>query len=254
LTDHFDMMNVFEINGMDLAAETDAYAAIREMYGLSTHLAIRAIARAYTALRIPANMHSARDPTSNDDDARILPVHEWNWTFGQTLLSGRAKIATPLGDRQRAALKSRKPTSAVAVKRRDGGYFLHDLTDEPIDPGGVIGIDLGVKDLAVTDEGETFSGDGVEACRRKCHRIRKSCQAKGTKPAERKLRKEQMKENRYKAGVCRVISKRIIEKAKGTGDAIAVGDLTGIGDRTTARKSDRSRMKGWACFGQPRGS
>ena len=45
-------------------------------------------------------MHSAFAPTSIDYDARIFSFREWNWTFGLTLLSGRVKIATVLGDRQ----------------------------------------------------------------------------------------------------------------------------------------------------------
>ena len=56
---------------------------------------------------------------------RIFAFQEWNWTFGLTLLAGRVKIATVLGDRQKSMLKGQKPTSDVLVKRRDGGYFLH---------------------------------------------------------------------------------------------------------------------------------
>src|SRR5438067_1590900 len=65
-----------------------AYQAIRERFGLSANLAIRAIARACAALKVPARMHSAFAPTSIDYDARIFAFHEWNWTFGLTLLSG----------------------------------------------------------------------------------------------------------------------------------------------------------------------
>jgi IS605 OrfB family transposase len=232
--------------------QREAYKQIRERFGLSANLAIRAIARACAALKIPAKLHSTFAPTSINYDARIFAFHEWNWTFGLTLLGGRRKIATHLGDRQRSLLKGRQPTNATLVKRRDGGYYLHvQLTDEapgPIVTKGAIGVDMGVKNLAVTDDGEAFSGDGVEACRRKYHRIRETCQARGTKSAKRKLRKVRSKEGRYRKDVNHVISKRIVEKAKGTGHAIAVEDLTGIGGRATARRADRSRMKGWAFF------
>src|SRR6516225_7278856 len=72
------------------------YREIRETFGLSANLAIRAIARACAALKVPAKMHSRFEPTSIDFDARIFAFHEWNWTFGVTLLSGRVKIATAL--------------------------------------------------------------------------------------------------------------------------------------------------------------
>lgn len=232
--------------------QADAYRAIRETFGLSANLAIRAIARACAALKVPAKTHSKFEPTSIDYDQRIFAFHEGNWRFGLTLLSGRVKVATALGDRQRSMLKGRKPTAAVLVERRDGGYFLHvQLTDdapEPIETQGTIGVDMGVVNLAVTDDGETFSGDQVEACRRKYARVRKTCQRTGTKSAKRKLRKVRAKESRFKANENHVISKRIVAKAKGTASAIGVEDLGGIGSRTTARKADRSRMKGWAFF------
>jgi IS605 OrfB family transposase len=230
--------------------QQDAYKSIRKNFGLSANLAIRAIARACAALKVPAKMHSDFEPTSIDYDARIFSFHEWNWTFGLTLLSGRVKIVGVLGERQKSLLKGRKPTAATLVKRRDGGHYLHvQLTDEapdPIEVKGVIGLDMGVKNLAVTDDGETFSGEPTEACRKKYQRIRKTCQRTGTKAAKRKLCKVRAKESRYRKDVNHVISRRVVDKAKGTGCAIAIEDLEGISKRTTVRQADRSRMKGWA--------
>ena len=151
--------------------QAECYKEVRSTFGLSANLAIRAIARVCAVLKVPARAHSKFDPTSVDYDARIFSFREWDWTVSLTLLHSRQRIDTRLGDRQRSALKGRKPTAAVLVKRRDGGYFLHvqlsDDAPEPIEAEGVIGLDMGVKNLAVTDDGETFSGDGVDACRRK---------------------------------------------------------------------------------------
>jgi putative transposase len=226
------------------------YKEIRERFGLSANLAIRAIARACAALKVPAKMHSAFDPTSIDYDQRIFSFREWDWTFSLTLLRSRERIATMLGDHQKGLLKGRKPTSATLVKRRDGAYFLHvqikDEAPDPIEPKGCIGVDMGSKNLATTDDGEDFSGDDVEACRRRHHRIRKTCQRIGTKRAKRRLYKTRMREARFRANQNHIISKRLVAKAKDTGKAIACEDLAGIGDRTTARKAQRSRLKGWA--------
>jgi putative transposase len=229
-----------------------AYEDLRERFGLSANLAIRAIARACAALKVPARMHSKFEPTSIDYDRRIFAFQEWNWTFGLTLLGGRRKIATTLGDRQKSLLKGRRPTSATLVKRRDGGYFLHvqiaDEAPDPIEPEGYIGVDLGVKNLATTDDGATFSGDDVEACRRRHHRIRKTCQRTGTERAKRKLHKARMREARFRANQDHIISKRLIAKAKDTGRAIACEDLAGINGRTTAREAQRSRLRGRAFY------
>jgi IS605 OrfB family transposase len=228
------------------------YRAIRDMFGLSANLAIRAIARACAALKVSEKRHSRFAPTSIDYDQRISGFVERNWTFGLTLLCGRLKIATQLGERQKALLKGRKPTAAQLVKRRDGGYFLHvQLSQEAppkIDVNDVIGLDMGVKNLATTDDGENFSGEALEKVRLKYHRLRKTCQRTGTKRAKRKLHKTRMKESRFRTDQYHVISKRLIEKAKGTGSAIAIDDLEGIVERTTARKADRSRLRGWAFF------
>jgi IS605 OrfB family transposase len=233
-----------------IEVQHEAYREIRERFGLSANLAIRAIARAFAALKDPRRMHSTFAPTSIDYDARILAFHEGSWTFGLTLLSGRVKIATALGSHQESLLEGRKPTAAVLVKRRDGGYFLHvRLTDEapePIATEGAIGADLGVKNLATTDDGETFSGEHVERVRRRYQRLRSSCQRRGTKSARRRLHKARMRESDFRKDTNHVVSKRLVEKAKGTGKAIALEDLEGIGNRTTARRADRSRLKGWA--------
>jgi len=228
------------------------YRAIREKFDLSANLAIRAIARACAALKIPEKLHSAFAPTSVDYDARIFSFREWDWTFSLTLLHARQRIKTHLGDHQRAMLRGRKPTAAVLVKRRDGAIFLHvklsDTARSPIDAQDVIGVDFGIKNLAVTDDGETFSGDGVEAVRRRYNRHRKSLQRAGTKSATRRLQKSRMRESRFKRDTNHSISKRIVAKAKGTASLIALEDLEGIGKRTTARKGQRSRMKSWAFY------
>ncbi|HEX8198910.1 MAG TPA: hypothetical protein VF590_00380 [Isosphaeraceae bacterium] len=95
--------------------QRDADRTIRERFGLSANLAIWTIARACAALKDSKRMHSTFQPTSIDYGARIFSFHQWNWTFGLTLLCGRVKIATNLGDRQRSLLKGRKPTAAPGL-------------------------------------------------------------------------------------------------------------------------------------------
>ncbi len=229
-----------------------AYQDIRQKFGLSANLAIRAIARVCAALKVPAKMHSTFEPTSADYDARLFSFREWDWTFSLTLLHHRAHLATKLGPYQQRALHGRLPTSATLVKRRDGTFFVHVVltgtAPEPEEPHGIIGGDLGVKNLATTDDGENFSGDAVEAVRKRYGRMRRTCQQAGTKSAKRKLQKIRMRESRMRANENHRMSHRLIAKAKDTTSAIACEDLAGIGDRITARKAQRSRLKGWAFF------
>lgn len=230
----------------------DCYREVREIFGLSANLAIRAIARACAALKVPAKMHSAFAPTSIDYDARIFSFIEWNWTFGLTLLSGRVKIATNLGDRQRSMLKGRKPSAAVLVKRRDGGYFLHvQLTDEapePVPVRSVLGVDLGRRRVAVDSDGTIHEAAEVDRIRDHYPKVRRSAQSKGTKGAKRLLKRLSGREKRHQRAVNHVISRRIVDKAKETGRAIALEDLTGIRDRTKARIGQRYKQHSWSFY------
>jgi IS605 OrfB family transposase len=235
-----------------------AYRDIRKRFGLSANLAIRAIARACAALKVPEKMHSAFAPTSIDYDARIFSFVEWNWTFSLTLLSGRTKIVTVLGERQKSFLKGRKPTAAQLVKRRDGGYFLHvQLSDDapkPIEATDHIGVDFGVAKIATTsDDPEGHCGKPLERVRRKHNLQRKRLQRKGTKGAKKKLRRLAGKEARFRRHENHCISKTIVKAAKDTGRGIALEDLEGVRGRTTARGGDaRNRLSGWS-FHQLRG-
>ena len=228
------------------------YQDSRQTCGLSANLAIRAIARVWAALKVPAKMHAVFDPTSADYDARIFSFREGDWTFSMTLLHDRARLATKLGDDQKRQLHGRLPRSATLVKRRDGTFFVHvvltDPAPEPGEPDGVIGVDLGVKNLATTDDGAHCSGEAVEAVRTRYGRMRRTCQQAGTKSAKRKLQKIRLRESRMRANENHLISHRLVAKAKDTRSASACEDLAGIGNRITARKAERSRLTGWAFY------
>ena len=226
------------------------YWEIRERFGLSANLAIRAIARACAALKVPAKMHSAFAATSIDYDARIFAFHEWNWTFGLTLLGGRRKLATALGDRQRSLLKGRKPSAATLVKRRDGGYFLHvqlaDEAPEPIATNGTLGVDLGRQRVAVDSDGEIHEATEVNRVREHYPKVRRSAQSKGTKGAKRLLKRLSGREKRHQRAINHAISRRIIDKAKATGRTVAIEELTGIRGRTKVRKARRYGQQSWS--------
>jgi putative transposase len=228
------------------------YREVREMFGLSANLAIRAIARVCAALKVPEKAGSTFEPTSIDYDQRIFNFREKDWTFSLTLLNSRARLASKLGGRQRAMLKGQHPTSATLVKRREGGYFLHvQITGESpptMTATGTLGVDLGVVNLATDSDGENFSGDGVEVVRKRYQHRRKVLQSCGTKSAKRRLRKIRSNESRFRKDRNHKISRAIVNKAKGTGRAIGVEDLGGISARITVRKGQRNRMKGWAFF------
>jgi len=116
----------------------------------------------------------------------------------------------------------------------------------PITPQGMLGIDLGICNLATNSDGDNFSGKEVDAVRERMTAIKKKLQKRGSKSAKRHLKKLSGREAKFKRNTNHVISKKIVSTAKDTSRAIALEDLKGFNGRQTVRKADRERFGKWA--------
>jgi transposase len=85
---------------------------------------------------------------------------------------------------------------------RDGKWFLYATCDvpgpDPADPDGFVGVDLGIANIATTDDGTRHSGRHLNRVRHRNRALRRKLQAKGTKSAKRLLRKRSRKETRVR--------------------------------------------------------
>jgi len=175
---------------------------------------------------------------------------EWDWTFSLTLLQSRQRLATALGDYQKARLKGQTPTSATLVKRRDGTFFLHVqlqcTTPAPYTPTGTLGIDLGRRRVAVDSDTHPYEATEVNRLRAHYPKIRRSLQRKGTKEARRLLQRLSGREKRHMRAINRQISKQLIATAQATQRQIALEDLTGMRQRTRVRKPQRYSHQSWS--------
>lgn len=252
----------------------EVYNAIREQFKLTANLAVRACARvaanrktAQLNASTPLSVESKRSrglknrpvkqfkPTSADYDARVFSYREKDQTVSLSTVEGRVRIPLVLGNYQIGKLKGKTPTSATLSKHRDGKLYIHiqvkDDVPPPQKPKDVIGVDLGRKDLAVTSEGQSWSGESVNKIRERFARVRASVQAKGTKGAKRLLKRLSGRERRYQSWVNHNLSKQIVRRAKDTQSIIALEDLTGIRERTNRqprRKAERHRSNSWAFY------
>jgi IS605 OrfB family transposase len=120
--------------------------------------------------------------------------------------------------------------------------------DTPIDPIGYIGVDLGIKKIAVTSNGTEFCGELIENKRQKYYKLRRSLQKKGTKSAKRHLKKIKNKEAGFRKDFNHCVSKKIVEEAKGTFCGISLENLKNIRNKTTVRKSQRAKHSGWSFY------
>ena len=92
-----------------------------------------------------------------------------------------------------------------------------EIPEEPaIEPEDIIGIDMGIVNIAVDSTGKYYSGDRVREVREHNADLRSRLQSVRTKSAKRHLKKLSGKESRFARNTNHVISKEIVAKAKGT--------------------------------------
>jgi IS605 OrfB family transposase len=264
-----------------IAVQALIYKAARNDCSLPAQLTIHAIRRV-CANRKTAKLkgHKVKRfaPTSANYDSRIFTFIEEDWTVTLTMLKGRQRFKLLIGNYQRSLLKGQSPKAAVLVKRQDGSYYLQiQIGSEPPTlqkSDDVLGVDLGRTDIAVTSDGEKFSGKQVTQIRDKYSRVRASLQhkaSKGTRSSRRRcrqlLKRLGGRERRFQAWLNHTISYRLVQQAKNSSQAISLEDLTGIRERTNRSqqllsggnlqkslralprsKTERRRSNSWAFF------
>lgn len=224
------------------------YNDIRRDFGLSAQMTIRAIAKVVEAYKRDRSIQPKFRPHGAIVyDQRIL---SWKSADRVSILTlvGRELIPVVMGEYQQARL-DRVRGQADLVYRK-GQFYLYVVVDVPEPPpttgDDVLGIDLGIVNLATDSDGDQYSGDTVETTRHHYERMRAGLQRVGTKSARRKLKRISGRERRFKRNTNHVISKRLVEKAIDTGRDLALEDLGGIRERTTVRKAQRARHAKWA--------
>jgi putative transposase len=224
------------------------YRSIRTLFGLSAQascLACRKVADAYAVSGIPKTFRSTGAITY---DPRLLSWNLPKSTVSIWALPKRLPIAFACNDRQRELLSLPRGQSDLIY--RDGNFYLHvsveareRTTERPAD---LIGIDLGVANIAFDSDGNSYSGTHLNRVRHRHHALRRKLQQRGTKSAKRLLKKRRRKERRFAANVNHTISKSVVALAERTGRGLALEDLKGIRERTRARKDQRYRLHSWA--------
>ena len=233
-----------------IALQKLVYYDIRERFGLSAQLTIRAIAKVVEAYKRDKRVRPRFRPHGAVCyDQRIL---RWLGVEAVSLstLEGRLEVPIRFGAYQ-AARADRRYGQADLVYR-DRVFYLYATIDTPEPPPGepedYLGIDLGIVNLAADSDGTTYTGQAVERHRRIDVHRRRNLQRKGTKAARRKLRQLGRTRSRYQRDTNHCISKTVVRHAKGTQRGIALEDLKGIRDRTerTVRRRQRARHGNWS--------
>lgn len=206
------------------------YRDIREKFGLSAQLAVRAIGKVSESYRPDKRqLHIFKKYSAIVYDQRILSFKGLD-TVSILSIDGRFKIPIIFGSY--AKLEQRRVRGQADLLYQKGNLYLCLVIELPdgalIDPKGILGVDFGIINLAATSDDVTFSGKVVDDVHIRTHTLKRALQKKGTKSAKRHLKKLSGRERRFKRNVNHTISKQIVQSAKDTHRAIALENLKGF--------------------------
>lgn len=186
-------------------------------------------------------------------DARTFSIRVDEEKVSISSTRGRQKwISLDIGDYQREYFSDDWERTGAADLVYDGScgqFYVHVVITQEVDePSGnsKLGVDRGINNVAVTSDGQFFSGKRVGHIRNVYYQRRRSLQAKGTRGAKRVLQRLRKRENRFMASENHRISRRIVDHAAENNQVIVLEDLENIRDRIKARKNQRRRLHSWA--------
>ena len=228
------------------------YAAQRASSGLTAQVVVRAIGKVADSYKLDKRTQRTFQPlgaVAYDD--RIL-----NWYVEREQVSiwsvdGRLKLPFVCGEYQRGLLAFQQGESDLAFV--GGNFYLMatiSIPDPPlIETDGVLGVDLGIVQIATDSQGRQYSGEAVKACRRRARAHRSGLQRTGTKRAKRTLKKMSRKASRFCRHVNHVISKQLVHSALSSCKALCLEDLTGIRERSLGFSRERRwQMGNWSFY------
>jgi putative transposase len=228
------------------------YQQLREEFGLSSQMAVRAISKACEAYKRDKKIQPAFRPLGAVAyDQRIL---SWKGRDAVSILTLGGRIIVPVVYQGRwLDTPGTTLRGAADLIFRDGKFYLATVIDVPEPPQGPepedwLGVDLGVVNIATDSDGSAHSGKTVRAVRYRNRHLRARLQKKGTKSAKRLLTKRRRRESRFARDVNHVISKALVSEAKDTRRGIKLEDLSGIRERVTVRKAQRADHASWSFY------
>jgi len=224
-----------------------AYYGAREHFPLSAQMVVRSIAKVADTYKLDQKVQRIfRKDSAQPYDAAIIRFTK-NDIVSIWVLGGRQKIPFVMGERQRKLFTHRKgEIDLMLVKGKFYLAIVCDIDDpELIKTIDILGVDLGIVNIAVDSQGKTYSGREININRCKFEHRRRNLQKKQTTSAKRKLKKISGQQARFQKDVNHCISKAIVADAKRTESAIAIENLSGIRKRVTARRHQRARLSNW---------
>jgi hypothetical protein len=226
-----------------------AYREIRDRFGLSAQMAVRAIGKAVECFhRDKTKCPTFKPHGAITYDERIFSFKGLDRVSLWALPEGRVILPLVYGEYQKERFDRIKGQADLVYRK--GQFYLYctvNLPDgAPITPTDFLGVDLGITNIASDSDGKLYSGAEVKVVRHRHRRLRAKLQRNGSRAAKRRLKKIAGKERRFATHTNHVISKQIVACAKRTERGLAVEELTYIRERVTARRKQRAVLHSWS--------
>ncbi|MCY0899767.1 MAG: transposase [Firmicutes bacterium] len=224
------------------------YREVRERFGLSAQMAVRAIGKVVEVYKRDKSIQPTFRPHGAIVyDDRLL---SWKGVDRVSLLTLTGRIVVPVMMGTYHTQRLCRVRGQADLIYRDGAFYLAVVVDvpepPPLQPDDWLGVDLGIVNIAADSDGQTYAGGQVNGLRSRHQKLRQRLQQKGTKSAKRLVKKRRRKEHRFATDVNHCIAKQWVTQAQDTRRGIALEDLTGIRDRITVHQAQRRRHHSWA--------
>ena len=227
------------------------YREVREMFGLSAQMVVRAVGKVSESYKVDRSVqHTFKPHGAVVYDQRNLTIKGADRVSILTL-EGRTLVPIAYGgDRTLDQTRVKGQADLVYI---NGIFYLMLVIDIPEEKqienlDGTLGVDLGIVNLATTNDGIRFSGERCESVRRRYSALKARLQSPRTWDAKKHLKRISRKERRFKKDTNHCISKQIVATAQGTNRAIALENLKGIRSGSTVSKPLRSVFGKWAFY------
>lgn len=231
--------------------QKEVYYGIKDRFGLSAQATIHCVRKVADAYKLDqATKRTFSQHGAIPYDRRILSWKLAEQTVSIWTVQGRQRMPFLTGERQLELLRGERGESDLCYIDKEFYLFTSCEVDEPTpdDVSEFLGVDFGIKNIAVDSDGNVHSSSALNNVRERYARQRAQLQSKRTKSAKRKLKNLSGKEARFRQDANHCISKELVQLAKGTGRGIALEDLSGIRDRVTVRHSQRRLHHSWAFY------
>lgn len=222
------------------------YKSFRKQSSLNSQLVINAKNKAMDVIRSLKAKKKKRDVNFHNNipiryDSRSSTIYQETYSVSLATIGKRVKLEyyLPRYYQQYSDWEFR----SFELVKKGNKYYLHLVVRKYCkasgDHSGVfIGIDRGIRHVAVTSQNQFHSGSRLRETKNRYFRLKRGLQKKGTRSAKRKLKKIAAIEKRFQKDQNHCISKNIIQNMK-SNSTIILEDLSEI--RKTAKNRKRSR-------------